>query len=230
MRKYSLLLALAALIVVALPATSTTLTWYTNRAAWETAVGNTFSLIDFQGTTTGNYSTSAGVTIQDVQFTGKNASNGWFLWVSGNASPGPGILQPYLYTTGNTSGSGQTAYASAKFNNNAAYIAVGVNVNVANVNGSVAESFWVKDNVDNLWVQATHTTGFIGFISDVGVNQVWFASKSANGVANDLSLDNFVFSNGAPPPETPDLDTLILCGTGLSILSFVMRWRKRAKA
>ena len=74
------------------------------------------------------------------------------------------------------------------------------------------------------WLVPANTTGFVGFISDEGVNQVWFASNAA------YNLDNFVFSDGEPPPESPDLDTLILCGTGLSILSFLMRWRKRAKA
>jgi hypothetical protein len=217
-RRYSLLLALAALILVALPATSTTL-WYTDRAAWEAALGNTFSLIDFQATPAGWYGTEAGVTVNDVQFTAKNESNAWYLYVSDNDP-----LNKNLYASAGTT----IAYVSAQFTNAATYRAAGVDVT-----SSTPALFYAKVNVDNVWnpvppnsgwAVPANTTGFIGFISDEGVNQVWVRSTAA------YNLDNFVFSDGAPPEETPDLGTLILCGTGLSVLSFVMRLRKRVKA
>lgn len=224
MRRYSLLLALAALIVVALPATSTTLTWYDNRAAWETAVGNSFSLIDFQATPAGSYSTVDGVTIQDVQFQAYNEIGNWYLYVSDNDP-----LNKNLYATGNsTSTPPPAAYTRAKFLNGA-YTAVGVDVS------TTSAFFYVKENAVGDWVQ-TNTTGFVGFVSDVAVTQVWFASRTGvSGAPGYYNLDNFVFSNGTVPPpptpeETPDLDTLVLCGTGLSLLSFMMRLRKRAKA
>jgi hypothetical protein len=199
-----------------------------------------FSLIDFSEPTGWDFRTEAGVTIGDVQFTGHNNAGSPWLFKSSDIPAGTDIVPPYLLAEGNTSSSAN-AYTSAKFLPSVTYKAVGVNVATTTPHDpndvlNTPASFWVKDNVDNLWVQTTNTTGFVGFISDVGLNQVWFTSKSFTGVPDKLHLDNFVFSNGTepdpPPPsdETPDLDTLILCGTGLSILSFVMRLRKRAKA
>ena len=221
MRRYSLHLALAALLVVALPATSTNLTWYTNRAAWETALGSTFSLIDFQAIPPGWYGTQDGVTVDNVQFTAKYESDNWYLYLSDN-NP----LNQNLYASAGTT----KAYASAQFTNAATYKAVGMDVT-----STTPALFWAKVNVDNVWNPAppdsgwaipANTIGFIGFISDESVNQVWVRSNSA------YNLDNFTFANGSElppdPEETPDLDTLILCGTGLSALSFLMRWRNRA--
>jgi len=215
-RRYSLLLALAALIVLALPATSTTLTWYTDRAAWEAAVGNTFSLIDFQAATAGNYGTSAGVTVDDVQFTGKNVS-AWYLYLSDN-NP----LDYDLFCIGAATGQKDNVNVVAKFNNSATYYAVGIDV-------TSTASFYVRPDVATDWGIA-RSSGFVGFVSDTAVNQIKFTTESASAV--NYNLDNFVFSNGPETPlpdETPDLGTLILCGTGLSILSFVMRLRKRAQ-
>ena len=209
------------MLVVALPATSATLTWYTNRAAWETALGSTFSLIDFQAIPAGWYGTDAGVTVNDVQFTAKNELNNWYLYLSDNDP-----MNQNLYASAGLT----NAYASAQFANAATYKAVGLDVT-----STTPALFWAKVNVDNVWNPAppdsgwaipANTIGFIGFISDEGVNQVWVRSNSA------YNVDNFVFANGSElppdPGETPDLDTLILCGTGLSILSFLMRLRQRA--
>jgi hypothetical protein len=226
-RRYSFYLALVALLVVALPATSATLTWYTDRAAWEAALGNTFSLIDFSEVAAGNYSSMDGVTIEDVQFQAYNESGAWFLYVSDNDP-----LNQNLYATGNsTSAPPPAAYTRAKFLTGS-YTAVGADVS------TTSAFFYVKENAVGNWVQ-TNTTGFVGFVSDVAVTQVWFASRTGvSGAPGYYNLDNFVFSNGTVPDpdpdpnpeETPDLDTLILCGTGLSVLSFLMRLRKRVKA
>jgi hypothetical protein len=220
-RRYSLRLALVTMLVLALPATSATLTWYTDRAAWEAALGSTFSLIDFQATAAGNYGTQDGVTIDDVQFTAKNESNNWFLYLSDNDP-----LNQNLYASGGLT----NAYVSAQFTNAGTFKAVGMDVT-----STTPALFWAKVNVGDAWYPTDGWAvqwndpgyfGFIGLISDEGVNQVWVRSNSA------YNVDNFVFANGSElppdPGETPDLDTLILCGTGLSILSFLMRLRQRA--
>lgn len=218
MRRYPLHLALVALLAVALPASSATLTWYTNRAAWEAAVGNTFNLIDFQSGTIGNYGTSAGVTVADVQFTGKN-NNGWWLYLTNNDTP----LDKYLYCMGAATGTKDNVYVTATFNIGTTYKAVGIDI------ASPFASFYMRPDVATGWGSA-YSSGFVGFVSDAAVNQIRFTTESSSAV--NYNLDNFVFSNGpaSQPEETPDLDTLILCGTGLTILSFLMRRHKRAKA
>ncbi|MCE5308083.1 MAG: hypothetical protein LLG20_10615 [Acidobacteriales bacterium] len=221
MRQASLILALVVLLAAALPATSATLTWYNDRAAWEAAVGNTFSLIDFSEAPIGSYSTGAGVTIGDVWFQAYNEFGNSYLYVSNNDP-----TNPNLYATGNALSYPPKAYTSVTFLNGASYLAVGVDVSTS------SNSFYVKEDVVGSWVP-TNTSGFVGFVSDVPVTQVWFASRTGvNGSQGYYTLDNFVFSNGpAPQPEeTPDLDTLILCGTGLSMLSFALRMRKRIQA
>ncbi len=221
MRQASLILALTVLLAAALPATSATLTWYNNRAAWEAAVGNTFSTIDFSEATPGSYSTSAGVTIEDVWFQAYNEIGNWYLYVSNNDP-----LNPNLYATGNSTSNPPAAYTRAKFLNGASYLAVGVDVSTA------SSHFYIKEDAVGSWVE-TNTSGFVGFVSDVPVSQVWFASKTGvYGSQGYYNLDNFVFSNGpaSQPEETPDLDTLILCGTGLSILWFALQMRKRIQA
>jgi hypothetical protein len=209
--------------VVALPASSATLTWYTDRAAWEAAVGNTFSLIDFSEVTAGNYSTP-GVTIQDVWFQAWEAGGSAYLRVSAEGGSN------HLSATGNSTYEPWNGVCSrATFNNGATYKAVGVDVDVL----PASAFFYVKESADWVWLQKNNN-GFVGFLSDVAVSQVFFATMTGTfGDVGAYTLDNFVFSNHGPdsqPEPTPDLDTLILCGTGLSILSFVMRLRKRAKA
>jgi hypothetical protein len=190
-------------------------------------VGNTFSLIDFSEVTAGSYGTQAGVTIEDVWFQAYNETGNWYLFVSDNDYPNQN-----LYSTGNSTSNPPAAYTRAKFYADGdpykAYKAVGAEVS------TTSQFFYVKEDAVGQWVQ-TGNTGFIGFVSDVAVSQVWFASRTGvPGAAGYYNLDNFVFSNGSEPPvnpeETPDLGTLILCGTGLSMLSFVMRLRKRVKA
>lgn len=220
MRLTSLILALVTLLVVALPATPAALTWYTNRAAWEAAVGNTFSLIDFNEVSSGSYSTSAGVTIEDVWFQAYNEGGNWYLYVN-NDDP----LNQKVYAAGNSQSNPPAAYTRAKFLNSATYLAVGADVY------TTSNYFYVKEDAVGSWVQ-TNTTGFVGFVSDTPVSQVWFASKTGvYGSPGYYFLDNVVFSNGPEqqPEETPDLGTLILCGTGLSILSFILRKHKRAR-
>jgi hypothetical protein len=218
-RQTSFILALVTLCVVAFPATPAALTWYTNRAAWEAAVGDTFNLIDFNEVSAGSYSTSAGATIEGVWFQAYNEAGNWYLYIN-NDDP----LNQKVYAAGNSQSYPPAAYTRAKFLNSATYKAAGVNVSTS------SSYFYVKEDAVGNWVQ-TNTTGFVGFVSDTPVGQVWFASRTGvYGSPGFYFLDNFVFSNGPAqqPGETPDLDTLILCGTGLSIFSFVMR--KRAKA
>lgn len=221
MRQTSLILALAVLLAAALPATSATLTWYNSRAAWEAAVGNTFSTIDFSEATPGSYSTSAGVTIEDVWFQAYNEFGNWYLYVSNNDP-----TNTNLYAAGNSTSTPPAAYTRAKFLNGASYLAVGVDVSTS------SNYFYVKEDAVGSWVP-TSTSGFVGFVSDVPVTQVWFASKTGvYGSQGYYNLDNFVFSNGpaSQPEEAPDPSTLIFCGTGLSILSFALRMRKRIQA
>ncbi len=220
MRQLFFCLALVIMLAVALPASSATLTWYTSRAAWEAAVGGTFNLIDFNEAAGGSYCTSAGVTIEDVWFQAYNETAAWYMYINYDDP-----LNHKLYAAGNSTSTPPAAYTRAKFTTGS-YLAVGVDVS------TTSAYFFVKEDGGGNWVQ-TNTTGFVGFVSDTPVTQVWFASRTGtSGAPGYYLLDNFVFSNGpAPQPEeTPDLDTLILSGTGLGIFSFVMRRRARSKA
>jgi len=220
MRLLSWTLATAALLSAALPARPATLTWYTNRAAWEAAVGGVFTLIDFSEVAPGSYSTSAGVVIEDVQFQAYNESGNWYLYVSDNNPSNPN-----LYASGNSTSYPPVAYTLASFLNGAAYIAAGVDV------ATSSSYFYIKESATGQWTPVNNS-GFVGFVSSAPVSQIWFASRSgAAGSPGYYTLDNFVFSSGVQqqPEETPDLGTLILCGTGLSLLSLVFRSRNRAK-
>ena len=229
-RSFTLLILLA--VLAATPAFSTPITWFTDPALWQVAVSG-LTTIDFNtvnsvtlnpGDMIESHSTDPGFTFGNVAFTDminlsvQNTKIGYpsvdsfpfdfgtHAYLQGMGSDGTTF--PYLRVKLN---SGQTA-ASASF--------------ATGNNGGAGTNITVKLSSGDQYLLPTSSTKwtFLGFVSDTPITEIDIRAVTSNAYP---FIDNFTYGSEAPPPpETPDLGTLFLCGAGFTLLSFASRFRK----
>ncbi|MGH9613254.1 MAG: PEP-CTERM sorting domain-containing protein [Bryobacteraceae bacterium] len=228
-------LSAAALLVglaVATPLASGSTITYTDESAWNSASMN-LTTVGFEGLAPANslnfYSTSAGLSIDGVQFVGVDGG-GYQLTVDDS-----GFVSPYFNW-----GTGATlvgpAYASA---NVAPYIQVtlpagvtslGVNLMTVSPNATSFSVTLSDGTTQSVSTFARPTQAFFGATSDAPITSATFTlvgtipSNTTQGL-----LDNFMFgavnTGGGQQGQVPETDTLLLIGTGLAGLAWM---KKRA--
>jgi hypothetical protein len=219
-------------MVAAIPAHATAIQWYFDRATWEAATASRFTVdFDTLGLTAGQYtdvSTNPGFTFGGADFTNLYGTTTRATMI-GNAVPGEGFLAAYgtgAYIRGDQSfGPGVNTFlrvrlASAKQAAGADF-ATGIGSPYAGtpvkVKLSTGDEYTLPTNSTPVWA-------FLGFTSDTPITSLEIRAATTDAWT---FVDNFTYGDGYVPEPTPDLDTLILCGTGLAILSFAARLRKR---
>lgn len=235
----ALLLALA--ICLCTPLHAGIINTYTDRATWESATTGRTD-IDFTALGLGaggytSYSTSTGLTMNGVTFTGYDSSNNsYFLYAlnpeSGwdeNFGTGTLLKGPTWYqTSGLTSTYLQMVLP-------ASVTSIGLDLGTIMPRGANLRVF-----VDGVYTGSPITTQtnsltFFGFTADAPVNQLRIYVDSGSLTVTQALVDNFSFGEllsgggggggGQPPPggETPEAATLLYVGTGVYFLA----WRRK---
>lgn len=235
----ALLLALA--ICLCTPLHAGIVNTYSDRAAWQAATTGRTD-IDFSALGLGaggytSYSTSSGLTMSGVTFTGYDGSNNaYFLYAlnpeSGwdeNFGTGTLIKGPVWYqNAGNTTTYLQVVLPSS-------VTSLGLDLGTIMPRG--ASLRMVVDGVytGSPITTATNTLTFFGFTADAPVNQLRIYVDSGSITVTQALIDNFSFGEmlsgsgggggGQPPPggETPEAATLLYVGTGVYFLA----WRRK---
>ncbi|HUS06131.1 MAG TPA: hypothetical protein VMZ52_07545 [Bryobacteraceae bacterium] len=218
--------AIVGLTFIAGTCFGTTVT-FVDRATWLGA-STSVTTIDFSGPAAGtavDYSTSSGLTVSGVQFLGifsatgyslsnvfANASQPWYDWGSGAILRGDDYsatytrsIRAYLPSGGATS--------------------LGVDLMTGNTNGG---TYTVRVNGTTDYLVPTFarpTRAFFGISSDTPITRIDFI----NPVNTYSVIDNFSFGSAAAPAaaETPEVATMLLCATGLLLIS--RKWKRRLK-
>ena len=223
----ALLFGLAAAVP---PASGSTIT-YTDEGAWSSASMN-LTTVGFEGLAPANslnfYSTSAGLSIDGVQFVGVDGS-GYQLTVDDS-----GFASPY-FNWGTGAILAGPAYASAsvtpyiQVNLPAGVTSIGVNLMTVSPNATSFSVTLSDGTTQSISTFTRPTEAFFGATSDAPITSATFTlvgtipSNTTQGL-----LDNFSFgaaNTGGQQSQVPETDTLLLIGTGLAGLAWM---KKRA--
>ncbi len=217
---------------------------YTSRTTFNAASpGTTMTTLTFEGIaangTLAGYNTSAGLTLNGVNFVGSysgTSSNYYFLYVAGQGyvETGNAVLEgpPSRDTSINGNGflratlpggvtSVGTDYRNV-FSQNTTLYTNGMNV-IVTTSDNQTQSFTLN---------ATNVRQFAGFsvlTPGVTITSLQFSSayNSQTGQRNYPVLDNFTF--GQAPTPVPEPATLALLGSGLIGLAVTIRRKRKAK-
>lgn len=201
-------------------------------ASWQGAVSS-YTTVDFEGITTDfvSYSTSAGLTIGDVQFVGLSYNGGYQLYVvnstaypdhdfgSGSVLKGPGFVSGYS--------------AILRILLPAATTALAFDLGTYDTASSVYTiSLNTGEQFTGIAVGARPDTYFFGVTSTVPLTQVDVLMTSGVSWASYPILDNFAYgvastgggSPGGSPAQVPEAATFFFVGAGLICF---WGWRRR---
>jgi hypothetical protein len=220
---------LLALGVFLLPLSAATLTTFTDRTTFETALAS-FSTITFDaaGVTQGSYrdySTAGGYTESGVNFVGNNGCGGCYnLTVQWGAFGGPSDFGSDAVLVGPYYNAGSFIQVTLS----SAVTAVGFDL-MTMVPG--AGSILVTMPADlggGTYTVATanrpNRTWF-GVTSDTPFTTLQIAAQNPGPSSPQPILDNFEFGDtGAPTDPVPEVPTFLLMGTGLASLRYTSRW------
>ena len=211
---------------------------FTDRSAWETAVGaGNFQTEDFNSTPLINpipNNTVHDVGLFDVFYTTDTAID-----ETGNQIVEPGDIDGsrVLRLQFDTIGTDQTTLLQLQ--SGLAFIAFGADWNRVNdgedlaltVNNVAGDSLDVDDNLGTAPVSFTDPNndgGFLGFTSDTSFTTITLAANPPAG-AETFSLDNVVLGSSGSSSPVPEPNTLVLFGIAvLSVLGYGYRRKKKA--
>jgi len=212
------LIAIIALALLTVPA-GATVTVQNTRADWEALTTGFFeTLVDFNGLAPAyspystDYSTAAGLTINEVTFVGFTGEAGVYGMRVRNPAGSPGNWNSGDYL--------DVGYAPGYLlaTRPLGITAVGVDLmsnspgKAVTVTLSTGESYSVP-------TYALPTRAFIGFVTDTPIASIRFSVSS--GYAE---IDNFSYATSTPEP-----DALVLAGAGLIGLIIARRLRRRCR-
>ena len=219
MKLHRLFLSSCALVMFAVaPAFSATIATYTDRTTWQ-GVSSGVQTVTFE-----NFSPASGlssVTWDNVTFTGtKNAS--------------PAVLQIFdtsvlsFYNFGTHYALAMSPYGGQTFTFHIALPDAVTSFGVDLFSGSPSSLSYTVNVAGNPYTVPTFpapTAGFFGATFDAPITSV---DISAPGAPDNslLFLDNFSFGAAATSDQTPEVDTLLMIGTGLTAVA-AMRRRSR---
>jgi len=180
----SLLVAAVSALVLSSAAHASFIT-FTDRAAWELAVGGSFSEETFSTTT------PTGFSIQEV---GSGHSTG----ISNGVYHDRTVLD--------------TAYTNYNFNS--MINAFGANWDLRPGGAGQGLQLYFGNQLITPQIANTYTGGFFGLVSTTAFNLVSVHSGTYSGFAETHNVDNVVFSSVSAVPE-PESYALMLAGLGL---------------
>jgi hypothetical protein len=192
---------------------SAALVGYTDRTAWEAAVGGSFVEEDFSTTASGSYETTP-IDVGDftVSVSGSTFGSSWHnigpLGSGGAASSSVNGSQQLNLSTGDVGGT------TLEFDNS--IYAFGANW--AGVSDSRTTSFLI-DGIE-LDIPAL-TGGFFGFVSDTALTTNFLTLTA--GAADGFGMDDLVYSYSSSVPEPSTVALL-----GLGVLGLRLSRRKKA--
>jgi len=223
-------LVLLAVLFAGLPLPASTI--YADWASWQGAV-STYTTVDFEGITDdfASYSTSAGLTIGDIQFVGISDNGGYALWVvdstaypdhdfgTGDVLKGPAFVSGYSAILRILLPATTTALA----------FDLGTYITPSSV---YTISLDTGEQFPNISVGARPNTTFFGVTSTVPFTQVDVLMTTGVNWESQPILDNVAYglaggggTGGGGPSEVPETTTFLLVGSGLILF---WRWRRRA--
>ena len=220
MKLHCLILSSCALVILAVaPAYSAPIATYTDRTTWQGATSGV------QTVTFENFSPASGlgsVAWDNATFTGtRNGS--------------PAVLQIFdtsvlsFYNFGTHYALSMSVYGGQTFTFHVALPAAVTSFGVDLFSGSPSSLSYTVNVAGNPYTVPTFlapTAGFFGATFDAPVTTV---DISAPGAPDNslLFLDNFSFGSAATSDQTPEVDTLLMIGTGLTAVAAMRRRRSR---
>lgn len=220
---------LLALGVFLLPLSAATLTTFTDRTTFETALAS-FSTITFDaaGVLQGafkDYSTSGGYTESGVNFVGNNGCGDCY------------DLSVQYGGSGSSTDFGSGAVLAGPYYNAGSFIQVTLSSAVTAVGFDLMTMFPAMGSIvvtmpaelgGGTYTVATanrpNRTWF-GITSDTPFTTLQIAAQNPNPSSPRPILDNFEFGDtGAPTDPVPEVPTFLLMGTGLASLRYASRW------
>lgn len=231
----ALLLALA--ICLCTPLHAGIVNTYTDRATWQSATaGRTdidFSALGLAAGGYTSYSTSTGLTLSGVTFTGYDESNNaYFLYALNpeagwdeNFGTGTLLKGPMWYQSSGIT----TTYLQVVLP--ASVTSLGLDLGTITPRGANLRLF--LDGVYTGSPVTTSTTGltFVGFTTDAAVSQLRIYVDSGSITVTQALLDNLSFGQlsggggggGTLGGEVPEISTLLYVGSGL----YFVAWRRK---
>lgn len=238
------LFAPIALFVAAIPAHAALLVSYTDPTVWAAATGGIIS-IGFEGLATANsfktYNTSTGLVISGtgvcqqsdtncVQFIGNLSSSGYDLQV---VNPGSTSTYYDFGSRAGLKGPNNTVVAGyvpkVHVNLPANTSAFAVDLMTLNPNGLTFQII-LGDMTFYVATGNIPTRTFFGITSDGSITSVDFVVGGSGGSSG--LMDNFRYGAAAadPTPQTPEVSTMLLIGSGLLGLGMLRKSRTRQHA
>lgn len=205
------MLSILVVLLAIAPAFGSVVAVYSDRASWESSLGGaTFDLITFDDVLAGDYSTSAGLTVDGISILGLNGAS-YDLSV-GNFCPGPSV---YCWNSGALayqSSTGETMVITPPgtvratgfdlMTGSTAYV---VTVDVSSGGGT---EYYVP-------TFTSPARAFFGITTDSAITSIQISGPGLRLVDNIETAD---------PTQTPEVMTMLLIGAGLIVLRILGRW------
>jgi len=222
----SLRMAACALLLL-VPAHSTVIATYSDLVSLQTA-SSALQLIDFEGIGATTYNNAAGLTLKGVQFIGTQGTGFGLQIFDTSISPFFDFgTKSALAITRNVNGPAPTFHIVLP----AAITAFGFNIMTASPNG-LSVAITVAGNTYTPPTFGRPTPAFFGATLDAPVTTIDIMPIGTQPDGSTyVFLDNFSFGTATtqitpPPPDVPEVATLLMIGTGLIAFTGLKRRRR----